>query len=174
MTFHGFDSTIIQRTPAIDSSANSCTKPRAVRPAVHVAADNLSFPSFLKYKGAPMNVSYDCQSIVINGDHVLLLGGSIHPVCATKQSWELVLDEAVHQGLNLITIYVIWAAHQPTKDNPLNWTLQHNVLCQTDNNCDDAEGILHNCDWELADVIWSMASHGLFVHIWLGPYLCVH
>jgi hypothetical protein len=114
------------------------------------------FPSYLEYNAAgPMTVSYTARSLVLNGDPVLLLGGSLHPVRATPGTWELALDQVVQNGLNLVTIYVVWAAHQPLAHSPLDWSLQ------TKNN-----------NWTLADAIRSCARRGLFVHIRVGPYDC--
>jgi Glycosyl hydrolases family 35 len=70
-----------------------------------------------------LQVTYDARSIMINRDRVLLLGGSLHPgVRATRATWDLALDQAVHNGLNLITIYVFWSAHQPFPNRPLDWS----------------------------------------------------
>ena len=132
--------------------------------AVQVVENKEGFPSFLNYGGQPIAVSYDDRSILLDGDRALFIGGSMHPSRATKQTWEAAVDEAVHQGLNLITICVFWAAHQPMKELPLNWTLQRNVSC--------GEGEPSFCDWDLAQAIGAVASRGLFVHIRIGPYIC--
>jgi len=55
-------------------------------------------PSFWDYATqGPMNVTYDGRSFSINGDRVLFLSGSLHPIRSTKHTWNHVLDEAVHK-----------------------------------------------------------------------------
>lgn len=137
------------------------------------------FPYFSTYKGKSLNVSYDGRSVIINGDRVLLFGGSMHPARATRQTWDMALDQAVQQGLNLVTIYVIWAKHQPMQDSPLDWTLQRNVTCSHSVSIDDEDAgadvdrpVRRECDWDLAQAIQSAADRGLFVHIRVGPYVC--
>lgn len=142
-----------------------CTVQPCVEPApVKLVKGKEGFPSFSNYRGQPITVTYDGRSILLNGDRALFLGGSIHPSRATKHTWEAALDEAVFQGLNLITIYVIWAAHQPVKDIPLDWILQYNASC--------AIGAPSHCSWDLSQAIEAVASRGLFVHIRVGPYVC--
>jgi beta-galactosidase GanA len=104
---------------------------------------------------------------MLNEERVLLLGGSMHPSRATPQTWEAALDEAVHQGLNLITVYVIWAEHQPSMHRPLDWSLRGQVPCPVN----DSER-RDSCPWNLGQAIRSVANRGLFVHIRLGPYVC--
>jgi hypothetical protein len=137
------------------------------------------FPSYWDYakEGSSSDdssilvVSYDKRSLLLNGDRVLFLGGSLHPVRATPATWEYALDEAVANGLNLVTIYVFWGAHQPFADQPLDWSLN---LGPSDGTLE--YDIINNNDkqkrWELADAIRSCASRGLFVHIRVGPYVC--
>lgn len=121
-------------------------------PSDHVVQAKPGFPSFLDYAGSPIAVSYDERSILLNGTRVLLLGGSMHPVRNTRQTWEHQLDEAVHQGLNLITLYVMWSWHQPKCASRLDWNIVD--------------------DWDLKDAIVSAGQRGLFVHLRLGPYVC--
>jgi hypothetical protein len=123
------------------------------------------FPSYWDY-GAPMNVTFDGRSFMINNDRVLFLSGSMHPVRATPMTWELALDEAVRNGLNMITMYIMWASHQPFADQPIQWTLPpptagSNVDCVTSHDC-----------WNVAQAVRSAANRGLFVHMRVGPYVC--
>ena len=46
----------------------------------------------------------DGREVWINGERALFLGGSMHPVRATRVTWEAALDEAVRNGLNMVTI----------------------------------------------------------------------
>jgi len=123
-----------------------------------------NFPSFWTYGGSgPMNVTYDSRSIVINGERALFLSGSMHPVRATKATWEAALDEAVRHGLNMVTIYVIWQIHQPFPDRDIDWSLPGQPECESPE---------RDCEWNLAGSIRSAANRGLFVHIRVGPYVC--
>jgi beta-galactosidase GanA len=110
-----------------------------------------------------MNVTYDSRSIVINGERALFLSGSMHPVRATKATWEAALDEAVRHGLNMVTIYVIWQIHQPFPDRDIDWSLPGQPECESPE---------RDCEWNLAGSIRSAANRGLFVHIRVGPYVC--
>ncbi|KAL7576917.1 hypothetical protein ACA910_006676 [Epithemia clementina (nom. ined.)] len=156
---------------------------------VHVASVSPAFPSYLDFEGLPINVTYDAQSIRLNNQGVVLLGGSMHPTrAAWRGQWERALDEAVHNGLNLITLYVFWSAHQPFAHHPLDWSLPYSQVLlqqQSDENqqqqqqqqqvhrkAEHEEKPVHVCQWELADAIKSCADRGLFVHIRFGPYTC--
>jgi hypothetical protein len=155
----------------------SSTDETLIQPAkIQVPRNRPGFPSFQNYNGGgPMNVTYDGRSFMINGDRVLFLGGSTHPTRATKETWDAALDEAVHFGLNLITIYVMWADHQSSPDSFLDWSFQQ--ACDEGSyesqNDDPEKKYQGTCEvWNLAQAIRSAASRGLFVHIRLGPYVC--
>jgi hypothetical protein len=68
------------------------------------------------------------------------------------------LDEAVQNGLNLITIYVMWSAYQPLPDKNIDWSFlqQQSTSCQQ---------MLDHQNQPCAD-------RGLFVHLRIGPYTC--
>ena len=136
-----------------------------------VDKDRPGFPSFWNYAdGGPLKVTYDGRSLMINGDRSFFLGGSMHPVRATKRTWEHALDEAVENGLNLVTIYVFWSAHQAFPGQPYDWSFSSSVGCADDSSC---LGSSHcDCDWNLATSIREAANRGLFVHLRLGPYDC--
>jgi hypothetical protein len=134
----------------------------------HVATDRTGFPSFWNYAtDGPMNITYDGRSFMINGDRVMFLSGSVHPIRTTQQTWEHAMDEAVTQGLNMITIYVFWAEHQPLPNAEMDWTLP----AGKGPDC-DLEQAPSYCGWTLADAIRSAANRGLFVHARIGPYVC--
>jgi Glycosyl hydrolases family 35 len=130
-----------------------------------VPRDIAGFPSYQSYAGTPYRVSYDGRSLLLNGDQrALFFGGSMHPVRATRGTWEAALDQAVVQGLNLITIYVMWAAHQPFADtSPFDWSL---LFLPTSSD----DGVV--VAWTLAEAIQAAADRGFFVHIRVGPYVC--
>lgn len=109
-------------------------------------------PSYLDYGGKQINATYDSRSLIVNGDRIFLLGGSMHPYRATPQTWSNALDLAVGNKLNLITLYVFWSHHQPLISSSLNWNI--------------------SVGWELKDAIESCAQRGFFVHVRVGPYNC--
>ena len=139
---------------------------------IYVPISTPGFPSFLNYAHqGPLHVSYDKRSLKINDDRVLFLGGSMHPARTTRQTWNFALDEAVQNGLNLITIYVMWSDHQPVRNKEINWTFSdwsspHNGPCH------DTDGDISCEEWNLAAAITSAADRGLFVHLRVGPYDC--
>jgi Glycosyl hydrolases family 35 len=130
-----------------------------------VPNDITGFPSYQSYAGTPYRVSYDGRSLLLNGNQrALFFGGSMHPVRATRGTWEAALDLAVIQGLNLITIYVMWSAHQPFADTiPFDWSLLFSPTSSDD-------GVV--VAWTLAEAIQVAADRGFFVHIRVGPYVC--
>ena len=117
------------------------------------------------------NVSYNHRSLILNDEPLLLLGGSIHPVRHTPATWAAALDEAVAFGLNLVTVYVMWAAHQPTASSALDWRLPGSALvCQT-----KGDSSTHSDDkscWTLATALQAAAQRRLWVHVRIGPYVC--
>lgn len=125
------------------------------------------FPSFWNYAHqGPIRVSYDERAIKLNGDRSFFLGGSFHPSRATKMTWDHALDEAVHNGLNLITIYVMWSAHQKMPGSAFDWGFPGSYGVE----CDGRED--PSCGWNLAAAIRAAADRGLFVHLRVGPYDC--
>jgi Glycosyl hydrolases family 35 len=135
---------------------------------IHVPLQSPGFPSFLDYAhtGA-IHVSYDSRSLILNGERVFFLGGSMHPARATQQTWNMALNEAVLNGLNLITIYVMWADHQPFPDQAINWSFEQGLSCRS------MDQPTETCVWSLATAIRSAADRGLFVHLRLGPYVSI-
>ena len=159
------------------------------RASVRVREDRPSFPSFWNYasrgtSSSPLVVSYDKRSIRLNDTPVLLLGGSAHPIRATSATWEAAMDEAVHNGLNLVTVFVFWNSHQPLRGMPIDWsipaatttTTTTSWLCQNkrnnNNNANETCADDHHPKWDLATAIRQAANRGLFVHIRLGPFAC--
>jgi hypothetical protein len=123
------------------------------RARIRVPEDLPNFPSFWNYaEHGPINVTFDERAIMLNGNRSLFLSGSLHPVRATQESWATALDAAVRQGLNMVTMYVFWAAHQPFPDMDFDWSFPGG--------------------WDLASAIRAAANRGLFIHIRIGPYVC--
>ena len=150
-----------------------CKTPPCFEPsAIHVPIKKPGFPSFLDYADrGPLLVTYDERSLKLNDERVLFLGGSMHPARATFRTWNQALDEAVENGLNLITIYVMWADHQPLPDKAIDWTFPDWSSPQV-TACRDTTGDQSCRDWNLATAIRSAANRGLFVHLRIGPYDC--
>lgn len=146
-------------------------KPCFEKKSFCVPEGKAGFPSFWNYAPhGPISVSYDERAILLNGTRSLFLGGSMHPARATPETWESALDQAVKNGLNLITIYVFWALHQPFPGSSYDWSLPGNhVMCKR-NNDDQAKPCTSS--WDLASAIREAANRGLFVHARLGPYAC--
>ena len=119
-----------------------------------------SLPGFTSYLSVSnpshprtIGVNYDARSIRINDEATFLLSGSMHPIRATRSTWNRVLDHAVNANLNMITIYLMWSYHQPVPNQGIDWTLPGD-------------------DWDMASALWEAACRGLFVHIRIGPYVC--
>lgn len=145
-----------------------CTNsPCFTQAKIRVASDQPGFPSFWKYAHqGPILVSYDSRAIRLNGERSFFLGGSFHPSRATRMTWNYALDEAVRNGLNLITIYVIWSAHQILPNYKVDWGFPGSYGVECD------EGSDNSCEWSLASAIRAAADRGLFVHLRVGPYDC--
>jgi len=119
------------------------------------------FNLLLQFERQPISVTYDARSIRLNDQPVIFLSGSLHPARATVHTWEHSLDEAVEIGLNMITIYIIWAARQPSKNAPMDWSFPKPELSSWADK-----------EWDLVWAISSAASRGLFAHLRIGPYVC--
>jgi beta-galactosidase GanA len=90
----------------------------------------------------------------------------MHPARATQKTWNMALDEAVQNGLNLITIYVMWSEHQPFPNMDIDWSFPQSISCRS------LDYPTQSCDWNLANAIRAAGDRGLFVHLRLGPYSC--
>lgn len=146
-------------------------KPCFEKKSVCVPEGKAGFPSFWNYAPyGPISVTYDERAILLNGTRSLFLGGSMHPARATPETWVSALDQAVKNGLNLITIYVFWAVHQPFPGSSYDWSLPGNdAMCKRNN---DNRNKPCTSGWDLASAIREAANRGLFVHARLGPYAC--
>jgi Glycosyl hydrolases family 35 len=144
-------------------SDNICFQPpQPDNDTPQVATNRPGFPSYWNHATgvSPIDVSYDERSILLNGQRSLFIGGSMHPARATPLTWEHALDRAVDNGLNLITVYVIWASHQPTANSTLDWNLTPRPISGD------------STEWSISSAIRSAAKRGLFVHVRVGPFVC--
>jgi hypothetical protein len=164
------DGVEMEITPVEQPGLQVCHSEPCFSPAkIHVPTGNSYFPSFWNFANkGPIDVTYDKRAIKLNGDRVFFLGGSLHPSRATKNTWNFALDEAVQNGLNLITIYVMWAAHQPVPGMEIDWSFPDSSSVQ----CVVSLYEEYSCDWTLASAIREAANRGLFVHLRVGPYDC--
>jgi Glycosyl hydrolases family 35 len=156
-----------------------------------------SFPSYLDYhhhqndydsSPPPILVSYNRRSLLLNGQPVLLLGGSVHAGWRVTQGmWENAMDNAVRQGFNLITMYLFWNSHQfYPQDESFTFTYPTQSIQQqqqqqqhypnhnnnNNNNDDESQEQEQDDEWSVASAIRSAGQRGLFVHLRLGPYVC--
>ena len=161
---------------AVVEEFHTCHVPPCFVPSkVRVPTGNSYFPSFWNYAHTgPIDVSYDQRAMKLNGQRVLFLGGSVHPSRATRETWNFALDEAVRHGLNLITVYVMWGAHQPVPGKEINWSFPDSsgVECDVVASLVPNASIYNGCDWTLASALREAANRGLFVHLRVGPYDC--
>ena len=163
---------VFQETTEIFKQPNPCDPelgPCFSRAKIRVPEDQPGFPSFWSFAHqGPIRVSYDERAITLNGGRALFLGGSFHPSRATPATWNYALDEAVRNGLNLITIYVIWSAHQVLPNSEMDWGFpgSHHLIC------DDMANSDVTCQWNLGSAVRAAADRGLFVHLRVGPYVC--
>jgi Glycosyl hydrolases family 35 len=141
-------------------TTTSCSSTNHDHPTV---TSRPGFPSYLDYACAastPLNVTYDSRSFLINGDRAMFLSGSMHPVRATQATWTQSVNEAVWHNLNMVTLYVMWSAHQPFQSSLLNFDYM------------PTRPPVRSSEWSLAEAIRIAASRGLFVHVRVGPYVC--
>ncbi len=95
------------------------------------------------------SISYDGQSLSIDGRRIWLVSGSIHYTRTPHQLWRKRIRAAREAGLNCIDTYVFWNAHEPQPG-------QFNF-----------EG-----DLNLRQFIQTIAEEGLFCILRPGPYIC--
>jgi len=139
------------------------------RAKIRVSEDQPGFPSFWNFAHqGPIQVSYDQRAITINGERAFFLGGSVHPSRATPTTWSYALDDAVRNGLNLVTMYVMWSAHQELPNEEIDWGFPGNDYIE----CSDNPNSDGKCKWNLGAAIRAAADRGLFVHLRVGPYAC--
>ncbi|EFA76540.1 predicted protein [Heterostelium album PN500] len=65
--------------------------------------------------GIPHKITYDKRSLIIDGQRVLLISGSVHYPRSTPSMWRPILQQTKAAGINLIDTYVFWDVHEPQK-----------------------------------------------------------
>ena len=94
-------------------------------------------------------VHFDGRSMIVDGERVLILGGSMHPPRVPREQWSAMLAEFVELGLNSVETYVFWNYHEQEK-GVVRWDGQR----------------------DLAAFIRLAQQHGLYVTLRIGPYAC--
>ena len=148
----------------LTSLASNCPVQWQTYSTPKVREDIPSFPSYLSYNCQPIEVTYDKRSLRLNDQPVIFLSGSIHPARETATTWERALDQAVAGGMNMITMYVVWSAHQPSRNESMNWSFPESTQSSSPTAAVPT--------WDLSSAITSAGSRGLFVHLRIGPYIC--
>jgi hypothetical protein len=58
-------------------------------------------------------LTFDGQSLLVDGKRLWLVGGTIHSARLTRDTWEARILAAKAAGLNCITLPIVWARHEP-------------------------------------------------------------
>jgi len=117
-------------------------------------------PGYITYDslgGAPYKVTSDKRSFLINGQRTLFLSAGLHYPRFTPAMWEDLLLKVKADGYNMIQTYVFWNAHQHKQD----------IL---DFNGGYGGGIAGS--YNLTGFLDVAKTHGLFVTLRIGPYVC--
>jgi hypothetical protein len=95
------------------------------------------------------SISYDGQSLSIDGRRVWLVSGAIHYTRTPHQLWRQRIRAAKQAGLNCIETYVFWNAHEP-RPSEFDFT----------------------GDLDLRRFIQIIDEEGMFCILRPGPYVC--
>ncbi|MQL87725.1 hypothetical protein Taro_020275 [Colocasia esculenta] len=96
------------------------------------------------------DVSHDGRALIINGEHRIILSGSIHyPRSTPEVMWPDLIRKGKEGGLDAIETYVFWNAHEPQLG-------KYNF-----------EGNL-----DLVRFIKEVQNAGLYAILRIGPYVC--
>ncbi|KAF6003778.1 hypothetical protein F1559_001235 [Cyanidiococcus yangmingshanensis] len=110
----------------------------------------------MSWAGKPRQVSYDADSLVVDGKPFFCLSGAVHYVRSHPSLWPQIFRSMRRDGLNTIETYVFWGEHER---EPLSG--------------DDQEP---HADFsgprDLVRFLRCAALHGLNAILRLGPYVC--
>ena len=98
---------------------------------------------------ASRNVSYDSRSMMLDGERIFILSGSIHYQRIHPSDWLRVLSLASEAGLNTIQAYVFWNQHE-VEQGVVDFSMNNNITA----------------------FIQIAASVSLNVVVRIGPYAC--
>ncbi|KAK6941269.1 D-galactoside/L-rhamnose binding SUEL lectin domain [Dillenia turbinata] len=96
-----------------------------------------------------VRVSHDGRAITIDGQHRVLLSGSIHYPRSTPEMWPDLIRKSKEGGLNAIETYVFWNIHEPIRR-------QYDFTGNRD----------------LIRFIKTVQDAGLYAVLRIGPYVC--
>ncbi|ERM93830.1 beta-galactosidase 11 isoform X1 [Amborella trichopoda] len=77
--------------------------------------------------GRKQNVTYDGRSLIIDGRRELFFSGSIHYPRSTPDMWPDLIAKAKEGGINVISTYVFWNAHEPV-EGKFNFKGRYNLV----------------------------------------------
>jgi hypothetical protein len=106
--------------------------------------------SYRQVRGTPYTVGFDHRAVLVNGERVLLLSGSIHYPRSTPTMWPDLMRRSAEAHLNAIQTYVFWNYHEPARGE-----------------YDFASGSRN-----LTLFLDAAAGAGLWVVLRIGPYVC--
>lgn len=118
-------------------------------PSVAVAASAALALILVLLPAVECGVTYDRKAIIINGQHRILISGSIHYPRSTPEMWEGLVQKAKDGGLDVIQTYVFWNGHEPS---PGQYNFEER--------------------YDLVRFIRTVQKAGLYVHLRIGPYIC--
>ncbi len=77
---------------------------------------------------AHAQVTFDKQSLKIDGRRVVLLSGEVHySRMPDPREWPIVLRRVRAAGFNAISTYIPWGYHEPTQSGPGRWTGRYDL-----------------------------------------------
>ncbi len=95
------------------------------------------------------NITYDGQSLIVDGRRVWLVSGTIHYLRTPHPLWRQRVRAARQAGLNCIQTYVFWNAHEPQPGR-----------------------FRFDGDYDLRRFIKIVAEEGMYCILRPGPYAC--
>ncbi|KAK7305146.1 hypothetical protein VNO77_43046 [Canavalia gladiata] len=60
-----------------------------------------------------IDVTYDANALIINGERRIILSGAIHYPRSTVEMWPHIIQKAKDGGLDAIETYIFWNLHEP-------------------------------------------------------------
>jgi len=67
------------------------------------------------YSCFAVEVTYDSNALIINGERRLILSGAIHYPRSTVEMWPDLIQKAKDGGLDAIETYIFWDRHEPVR-----------------------------------------------------------
>ena len=160
-------------------------RPRHGRGPLSLPSSPSYTTSFERVRGVPYSVAYDERAIIVNGERVLLLSGSIHYPRFAEAEWAHQFNLSRMAGLNTIQTYVYHTQHHHTRTLVLSPPTRSSAAPVADPLCPlprcrfwnwhesvkrayDFSSESHN----LNRFIELAGEYGLFVYLRIGPFVC--